>query len=182
MAHESSGGAERLPQARRKLCVDRLGRIVSTIVAAAVISLGIGEASAQNSTDAGNGGAATAGSSGSVVFGDVSTGENQGNIIYAGDIVNSDAEFNGGEVSNPTILYVTVPIGPPAADASGGNEAAAGGPDQPDPVTLNVRGDDTRSDVDVRTNDDNTNTNTNNNENTATGGNVSTEPTPSPTP
>ena len=182
MAYDGSGAAGRRQPRQHEVHGARLTAMVSACIGAFVIALGIGGVSAQSSTDAGNGGAATAGSSGSVVFGDVSTGENQGNVIYAGDIVNSDAEFNGGEVSNPTILYVTVPIGPPAADASGGNESTAGGPDQPDPITLNVRGDDTRSDVDVRTNDDNTNTNTNNNENTATGGNVNADPTPSPTP
>ena len=56
-----------------------------------------------------------------------------------------------GEITNPTNIEVTMPSGSLVADASGGNDAKAGGPDQPDPVTLNVRGDHDKSDVDVRT-------------------------------
>jgi hypothetical protein len=120
------------------------------------------------STDTANGGSATAGGgSGSVVFGDVMTGQNIGNVINAGDIVNSDAELSGGEVSYPTIMYVTVPSGDPTADASGGNDSAVG---ETEPDTVIVRGDRDRNDVDVRTNDTNNNTNTNTNNNTATGG------------
>ena len=120
------------------------------------------------STDTANGGTAAAdGGSGSVVFGDVMTGQNVGNVINTGDIVNSDAELNGGEVSYPSILYVTVPSGDPHADASGGNDSAAG---ETEPDTIVVRGDRDRNNVDVRTNDTNNSTNSNTNNNTATGG------------
>lgn len=120
------------------------------------------------STDTANGGSAAAdGGSGSVVFGDVMTGQNIGNVINTGDIVNSDAELSGGEVSYPSILYVTVPSGDPTADASGGNDSAVG---ETEPDTVVVRGDRDRNNVDVRTNDTNNNTNNNTNDNTATGG------------
>jgi hypothetical protein len=135
-------------------------------------------------SDAGNGGDAMSGANGTVTFGDIETGENTGNIVYAGDIINSEAHLEGGDVSYPTILYVTVPVGPPIADASGGNDALAGGP--PGPTNLTVRGDRNRNDVDVRTDDENTNTNTNSNSNSSeggdggSGGNVVINPTPVP--
>lgn len=138
------------------------GAIAASLAGAAACGV-----SAQ-STDTANGGTATAGGgSGSVVFGDVMTGQNIGNVINAGDIVNSDADLNGGEVSYPTIMYVTVPSGDPTADASGGNDSAVG---ETEPDTVVVRGDRDRNEVDVRTNDTNNNTNTNTNTNTATGG------------
>ena len=137
------------------------------VIAAPLLVSGACIAMAQ-STDTANGGTATAGGgSGSVVFGDVMTGQNIGNVINTGDIVNSDAELNGGEVSYPSILYVTVPSGDPTADASGGNDSAVG---ETEPDTIVVRGDRDRNKVDVRTNDTNNNTNTNTNTNTATGG------------
>lgn len=154
------------------------GLLVSGLAVVFGILGGAAQVSAQSESAAGNGGTANAGASGNVSFGDVSTGDNQGNVINAGDVVNSDAEFNGGEVSNPTILYVTVPIDPPEADASGGNEAVAGGPDEPDPIRLNVRGSNSKSDVNVRTRDTNNNTNTNTNNNNATDEDGAETPTP----
>ena len=165
----------------------RRDRLVRTVLAGgmllATIALSANQVQGQSS-DAGNGGDAMSGANGTVTFGDIETGENTGNIIYAGDIIESEAHLEGGDVNYPTILYVTVPVGPPVADASGGNDSMAGGP--PGDTNLTVRGDRNRNDVDVRTDDENTNTNSNSNTNTSeggaggAGGNVVINPTPTP--
>lgn len=154
------------------------------LLLAMVMTCTIPDQAHAQSSDAANGGDASAGANGTVTFGDIETGDNTGNIIYAGDIIQSEAHLEGGDVSYPTTLYVTVPVGPPIADASGGNDAMAGGP--PGPIDLTVRGDRNRNDVDVRTDDENTNTNNNSNSNTSeggdggAGGNVVINPTPAP--
>lgn len=162
-------------------------RVVTTLLVGGLLltamSLSSDRALGQ-STDAANGGDAMAGANGTVTFGDIQTGENTGNVVFAGDIINSEAHLEGGDVNYPTTVEVTVPIGPPIADASGGNDATAGGP--PGPTNLTVRGDRNRNDVDVRTDDENTNTNNNSNSNTSeggaggSGGNVVINPTPTP--
>lgn len=169
-----------------KLARREVLQTVGAVVLAVPLVLVAAGGSAAQSTDTANGGVASADSgSGSVRFGDIVTGQNIGNVINAGDIVESDAVLDGGEVSYPTILYVTLPSGSPKADASGGSDSTVG---ETEPDTIVVRGDRDRNDVDVRTNDTNNNTNTNNNENTATGGSggsggdstVIVNPTPEP--
>ena len=74
-----------------------LQAVGTAIIATPLMLSGTFSVAAQ-STDTANGGTAAAdGGSGSVVFGDVMTGQNVGNVINTGDIVNSDAELKAKE-------------------------------------------------------------------------------------
>jgi hypothetical protein len=74
---------------------------------------------------AGNGGVATASANGGAVsIGNINSGGNVGNAIAVGDtfgIVPVDPIVYGGDVSNATLLDVSVNGGTAIADASGGN-------------------------------------------------------------
>ncbi|MFT4040044.1 MAG: hypothetical protein QM692_17830 [Thermomicrobiales bacterium] len=141
--------------------------VAGALALVAPLLLAAASAGAQ-SPDTANGGIASADTgSGTITFGDVQTGQNVGNVMNVGDIVNSDASLNGGEVSYPTIMYVTVPSGDPTANASGGDDSTIG---ETEPDTIIVRGDRERDEVNVKNTNTNTNSNQNNNNNTATGG------------
>jgi hypothetical protein len=77
------------------------------------------------SAGASNGGIATASTGGEVNIGEIVTGENTGNSIVTGDISGS-ADISGGDIDYPTDVMVVQELGPPVADASGGDGGQAG--------------------------------------------------------
>jgi hypothetical protein len=77
------------------------------------------------SAGASNGGIATASTGGEVNIGEIVTGENTGNSIVTGDISGS-ADISGGDIDYPTDVLVVQELGPPIADASGGDGGQAG--------------------------------------------------------
>jgi hypothetical protein len=105
-------------------------------------------------TGASNGGTANASSGGNVNIGEIVTGENTGNSISTGNIA-GEAQISGGDIDYPTDVNVTLEIGPPIADASGGDGGQAAGPTT-EPPQYNV-------------NIDNTDKNRNDNRSEATG-------------
>ena len=74
---------------------------------------------------ASNGGIATASTGGEVNIGEIVTGENTGNSIVTGNISGS-ADISGGDIDYPTDVNVVQELGPPVADASGGEGGQAG--------------------------------------------------------
>ena len=76
------------------------------------------------SANASNGGIASATIEGNVSIGEIVTGENAGNTIVTGDIAGA-AALDGGEIAYPTDVSVSLEIGPPTLDASGGDGGEA---------------------------------------------------------
>jgi hypothetical protein len=103
---------------------------------------------------ASNGGTATVNSGGTVMIGQIITGENTGNSINTGNIT-GNAELHGGEIDYPTDVNVSQDTGPLIATADGGDGGSSNGPEM-QPPDLNI---------DI----DNTDKNKNDNRSNATG-------------
>src|SRR5215212_1543337 len=75
-----------------------------------------------DTASAGNGGVATAASSGGAVqIGDVNSGGNAGNAVGIGDTSWGSVAADGGDVANSTQLSISANGGTAIADASGGD-------------------------------------------------------------
>ena len=77
-----------------------------------------------NSTNVGNGGSAVSDTGGTVNIGQIHTGTNEGNSIDIGDVAGA-SDINGGEITIPTNINVSVNIQSPVSSANGGDANAA---------------------------------------------------------
>ncbi len=90
--------------------------------AVGAVFAGVGEAAAQDTAAAGNGGTATASANGgAVLIGDVNSGGNAGGAIGVGDTYDGSVDIFGGNVSSSTTLGISADGGTAIADASGGD-------------------------------------------------------------
>ena len=104
--------------------VEVVRRGLAGLAAAGLLSLAlVGGAGAQDDVAAaGNGGTAgAAANGGAVAVSDVNSGENAGNLIAVGDVVDGSVAVDGGDVTTTTELAVDTDGGAAVSDASGGD-------------------------------------------------------------